>query len=271
MNKINKVNKIKTIALLALCVPFCCGWTAVPNSQEDRYVGGELIATCADETISYVSKQVIEDISTTKGTPKYSAVSGMQNGCGAVAGAIIVGFYDKYYSNLIPGWDSYYSTGAYRLQNGTYVQELLFDLYNRMQTNVVAPGTSESEFKDGLKSYVVDHGYSLDYISLGSGNNFNYNTFKTAIKNNQPAVLFVRPSTLYVWSAEENKDVIYTSNISGNHIMVAYGYYEVKYTLGNGTRTDKYLHVATGLSGAVATAYYKIGSYVDAAYQVKIS
>ncbi|MDE5562514.1 MAG: hypothetical protein K2J01_03080 [Clostridiales bacterium] len=268
----NKTNRIKTCALLLLCLPFCGGWTTAPNNQtdDDRYVGGELIATYASETISYVSREVVENISTVKGTPEYRAVSGMENGCGAVAGAIIVGFYDKYYGNLIPDWDSYYSTGTYRMQNGTYVQTLLFDLYNRMQTNVVAPGVSQDEFKNGLQSYVVDHGYNLQYTSLGIGNSFNYSAFKTAVNSNQPTVLFVQPSNLYLLSERENQDVVNSSNISGNHIMVAYGYYEVKYTLSTGTRTDKYLRVATGFSGT-ATAFYKIGSYVDAAYKITIN
>lgn len=264
-----KLNRIKTIALIMLCLPFCGGWTAAPE-QSDRYVGGELIATYADETIKYVSKEVVENITTVKNVPSYSAMGDMRNGCGAVAGATVVGFYDKYYENLIPNWESYYSTGTYRIQDGTYVMALLNDLYTRMKTNVVAPGVSESEFKTGLKSYVVDHGYNLEYVSLGKGNSFNYTAFKTAIKNNQPAVLLVQPSELYVLSYLTNEDAITAVNISGNHIMVAFGYYEVKYTLSNGTRTDKYLRVATGLDGPTM-AFYKVGSYIDAAYQVKIS
>lgn len=269
----NKTNRINTIALLLLCLPFCGGWSSTPAAaeQSDRYVGGELISTYAsNETISYVSKQVVEDITTANGTPKYFAVSGMQNGCGAVAGGITVGFYDKYYENLIPDWTAYYSTGRYKGQDGTYVQGLLFDLYDRMQTNVVAEGVSETEFKNGLKSYVVDHGYNLQYTSLGVGNNFNYSTFKTAVNNNQPTVLFVQPSNIYLLAEHENEDILTSGNISGNHVMVAYGYYEVKYTLSNGTRTDKYLYVATGMSGT-SSALYKIGSYVNAAYKVTIN
>ena len=52
--------------------------------------------------------------------------------------------------------------------------------------------------------------------------------------------------------------------------MVADGYYEVKYTLSNGTRTDKYLHVSTGLTSC-PTGLYKVGTYIDVAYQVKIN
>ena len=254
-----------------LCLPFCGGWTSAPNNQaDDRYVGGELIATYASETISYVSKQIIEDISTANGAPEYKAVDDMQNGCGAVAGGNIVGFYDKYYENLIPGWASYYSNGMYKKQNSANVSPLLQDLYARMQTNVVAPGVSESEFKNGLQSYVVDHGYTIQYISLGNGNSFDYSAFKTAVSNNQPTVLFVRPSSLYHCQSKDNEDIVTSFNISGNHIMMAFGYYEVKYTLSSGTRTDKYLRVSVGLSGETQ-AYYKIGSYVDAAYQVKVN
>lgn len=265
-----KINRIKTIALIMLCLPFCGGWTSAPTEQLDRYVGGELISTYATETISYVSKQVVEDISTTNGMPQYKAIGDFQNACGAVAGSAIIAFYDKYYENLIPNWASYYSTGTYKMQDRVYVQALMQDLYIRMQTNVVAPGVSESEFKTGLKSYVSDHGYNVEYISLGTGNNFDYSAFKTAVKNNEPTALFVKSSNLYICVPAEKQDNIYTSNISGNHIMVAYGYYEVKYTLSNGTRTDKYLRVATGLAGD-STAYYKIGSYIDAAYKVKIN
>lgn len=266
-----KTNRIKTIALITLCLPFCGGWTVAPEqSESDRYVGGELISTYAEETISYISKEIVENLTTANSTPQYSAINDMTNACGAVAGGIIVGFYDKYCGNLIPNWDSYYSNGRYKMQNSANVTPLLEDLYERMQTNVVAEGVSESEFKSGLKSYVVDHGYNIEYVSLGNGNNFNYSAFKTAVTNNQPTVLFVRPSTLYYYQTINNEDVITTANISGNHIMVAYGYYEVKYTLSNGTRTDKYLRVATGFPIS-SMAYYKVGSYIDVAYQVKIN
>lgn len=267
----NKTNKFKTIAIIMLCLPFVGGWTAAPEQSDSRYVGGELIATYASsENIYYESKQIVENIYTANYTPEYSAVNGMQNACGPVAGAIIVGFYDKYYDNLIPGWTSCYSSGKYRLQDKTYVPALIQDLYDDMQTNVAAPGVSESEFKNGLKSYVENHGYNLQYNSLGAGNNFNYNAYKTAIKNNEPAVLFVQPSELYLLSNNGDYDSLAWSSISGNHIMVAYGYYEVKYTISNGTRTDKYLMVETGLS-ILQTAFYKVGSYIDAAYTVKIN
>lgn len=265
----NKINKIGAILLFALCLPFCGGWTVATDSTP-RYVGGELLSTYASETVTYVSKRVIADISTTNNTPEYSAVSGMQNGCGAVAGSIIVGFYDKYYANLIPDWNSYYSTGKYRTQDRVYVPNLMNELYTLMQTNVDAPGVSESEFKNGLKSYVNGKGYGLNYVSLGQGNSFDYNAFKAAVANNEVTALFIQPSNVYNIDTYDSRDIITSTNISGNHIMVAYGYYEVEYNLGNGTRVDKYLRVSTGMAEA-SMMYYKVGSYLDAAYVVKIN
>ncbi len=267
MKNFNK--RLRAVLFVLLCVPFCGAWTVAAEQTETRYTGGELISTYASETISYVSKQVVEDIATANNAPYYSAVGDLSNGCGAIAGAVIVGFYDKYYSNLIAGWDSYYSTGRYKGKDTVYVPALMHDLFARMNTNQVQPGVSENDFKTGLKAYVNNQGYNLTYSSLGSGNSFNYTAFKTAINNNEVVALFVQPSNLYALSPSNNQDLLVSTSISGNHIMVAYGYYEVKYTLSSGIRTDKYLRVATGL--AVSTAFYKIGSYVDATYTVKIS
>ena len=268
MKNINK--RLRAVLFVLLCVPFCGAWTAAAEQTETRYTGGELISTYASETISYVSRELIDDLTTANNAPSYTAVGNLDNGCGAVAGSIIVGFYDKFYSNLISGWDSYYTTGRYKGKDTVYVPALMQDLFARMKTNQVQPGVSENDFKNGLKAYVNNQGYNINYTSLGSGNSFNYTAFKTAIKNNELTALLVQPSNLYLLSLSSNEDVLTKTTISGNHIMVAYGYYEVKYTLNNGTRTDKYLRVATGLASS-STAFYKIGSYVDAAYTVKIS
>lgn len=266
-----KSHKKLAIAAFFLCIPFLGGWTSVPaKTEEAGYTGGPLLATYASETISYTSKQVVEDIATANNAPAYYPIDGITNACGAVAGAIVVGFYDKYYEDLIPGWSSAYASGRYKSQDRTYVPALINDLYTRMKTNTTVAGVTESQCKTGLQNYAASKGYNLNYVSLGSGNSFNYTTFKAAVKNNDVSVLFVQPSNLYVISTDTNKDVLETYTISATHVMVAYGYYEVKYTTSGGTRTDKYLRVATGRSD-VTTAYYKVGSYIDSAYQVKIN
>ncbi len=258
------------------CVLFCGGWTNAAVAEQadlsDRYVGGMLISTYAttSETVAYSSKTVVENIPTSNTAPAYTS-GNLPNGCGAVAGANIVGFYDRYYSELIPGWDSCYPFGMYKGADGVYVPKVMNELFTAMKTNVAAPGVSESEFRTGLKSYVNGKGYDITYNSLGKGTSFDYTKFKTAVKNNEVTALLIKPSNMYTINPGDGSDTIVANTISGNHIMMAYGYYEVKYTLkSGGTRTDKYLKVSSGLSEATL-AYYKVGSYIDYAYHVKIS
>lgn len=171
---------------------------------------------------------------------------------------------------MISGWESYYNGYLYKKQDTQYVPATIKTLYALMKTNVVAAGVSVDEFKSGLSEYAQNQGYSIGYASLGKGTGFNYNAFKTAIQNNRIAALFVSPSNLYTITAQSDKDVLTTKNISSNHIMIAYGYYEVKYTMGSSTRTDRYLQVATGFD-FVTKAYYKIGSQLDVAYTIEVA
>ena len=227
----------------------------------------------AVEYVNYSSKTVVEDVYTANYAPDYFAAgTDLENACGAVAGAIVVGFYDKYYDNMVPGWNSYYTaTGVYRKNDTANVGVFMRDLYSRMNTNVVAPGVSEDEFKSGLTGYINDKGYSVSYNSLGKNGSFDYGAFKSTVRNNQVSVLFVQPSYIYQIGSGNNLDAVSTTYISGNHIMVAYGYYEVEYTLSNGgTRHDVYLRVCTGWSEPTR-GFYKVGSYLDSAYNVKIN
>lgn len=264
--------KLLIIGVALLCLPFCGAWTTAFAQQptEQRYVGAQLISSYASsETIDYISKTVVEDISTDKGAPGYFATGDLRNACGAVAGTVAVGFYDKYYPNMVPNWNTYYSNGNYRQQDLTYIPTIMNDLYIRMKTNVVDDGVSEEEFKTGLKDYVNSVGYGLSYNSVWNSS-FNYVAFKNAVKNNKVTVLFIKPSNVYLLGQGTTSDTLANLYISGNHIMIAYGYYEVKYFLsGGGTRTEAFLKVSSGYSD-LKNAYYKVGSYIDSAYILEI-
>ncbi|MDE6075060.1 MAG: hypothetical protein K2G26_01340, partial [Clostridia bacterium] len=82
------------------------------------------------ETIEYGSRA--DDLyETINGVPQYTAQ--LSNSCGATAGATIVGFYDKYYEDLIPDYTSYYSaTGKYRSPDKVYIPALMDELYTLM-------------------------------------------------------------------------------------------------------------------------------------------
>lgn len=283
MNKKFRISLILSLALASL--PACGAWTdgqatvdqddayiaEVTDADQVRYVGGHPISLYATEQINYVSKVIVEDIYTDGDAPEYYAVgTGISNACGAVSGSIAVGFYDKYYSNMIPDWDSYYPSGIYRKYDSEHVGVLMRDLYARMQTNVYGDGVTEDDFKSGLSSYINERGYNVSYSSVGSKGSFNYNLFKEAIRNNQVTVLFTEPSNVYIMGFGSNMDAISSVYISGNHIMVAFGYYEVKYIMNGGTRHEIYLRVCTAWP-TPSRGFYKVGSYLVDAVTVKIN
>ena len=244
----------------------------IQAEAETRYADAPLISTVANESIDFTTKE-FTSIQTDGGVPLYVKAGSLENACGAVAGSQIVAFYDKYFPNLIPGWDSYYtSNGNYRLQNSTYITPLMNELYDLMQINVKGDGVSESEFKSGLQTYFTNHGYTASFQSVKSGSTLNYSSCKTAINANKLIVMFTTPGNIYDINENTYRDTIVPITISGNHIMIAYGYVDVYYYNATGLfRSDYYLLVATGRDNP-KTAYYKINSTnLEAAYIVNVA
>ena len=259
------------VILSSICI--FGAWSPVAQVTETRYNNAPIISTYAGETIYYTSRVIVDDAKTDGGAPAFVGTTGISNACGAIAGAEIVAFYDKYYPNLIPGWDSYYpATGKYRTQNTTYISPMMVELYHLMQTNVAGEGVSESEFKTGLQQYFTNHGYTASFSSVKSGSTLNYSACKTAVDSNKVIVLFITPGNVYDIAEFANYDSVASYTIGGNHIMIAYGYFQVKYYNSTGLfRTDTYLEVATG-SSAPTRAYFRIdSSNLEAAYVVNVN
>ncbi len=264
---------LTAVVLLALLSAFGTLAYASEAVTEERYAGAPAYSSRANEVINFTSRAVSLENYTAGKCPTYSRITGQPNSCGAVAGAEIVAFYDKYFPNLIPDWTSHYANGNYRIQDRVYVPALLSELYTLMRTNVDDVGVSENDFKNGLKTYVNNHGCDIEYQSaktlLGA---LNFDACRNAIDNNKVIALFVKAGDVYLISPGETNDTIVPLTIDGSHIMVAYGYYQVKYYNGGSLfRTDTYLMVATGLD-AVSTAAYKINSTnLNSAYIINIS
>lgn len=268
-----KLLKLSLLAASLISVLIFGGRTTAQAQTAERYADAPLISTYASTTISYSSRTV--DSNYTPGqAPNYTQVSGMSNACGAVAGTTIVGFYDKYYDNMIPGWVSYYTaSGNYRIQDSTYVPGVMWEMYDLMQTNVKDVGVSEQEFVSGLKSYINNQGYSVSMQNVVSGSSIDYQACKNAINNNKVIALLSHAGDVYLLGESSGQDIITPVNIAGSHIMVAFGYYEINYYDSNNKlfRTDMYLDVATGLS-VPQTARYKVNPHnLSSAYVVNIS
>ena len=244
-----------------------------PDTQvaatETRYYDSPIVSTVADTQIFYTSREVVEEGETSGGAPLYNSNEGYANACGPLAGTAIVAFYDKYCPNLIPDWESFYpTTGKYRLQEAN-VRPVLDELYTLMQTNVKGDGVSESEFKTGLSTYVINHGYSIEYENARSSSWLNYNACKTAIDSNNVVVLFTTPGDVIDLGKFSDHDTATSISIAGNHIMYAFGYIRIKYYNDNGLfRTDTYLKVSTGRSSMTFALFRVDSSNVEAAYRV---
>ena len=271
MKKITYV--VLVLILLISGVSVFGAWSPIAKVEtEIRYADAPIVSTLANEQIYYTSREIVEERDTAGGAPLYYLTNNLPNVCGPLAGTAIVAFYDKYYPELIPGWDSYYpATGKYRAQVVNYTYPVLNELYTLMQTNVKGDGVSESEFKTGLQAYVANQGYSASYTSVKSGSSLNYSACKAAIDNNKVIALFIKPDAVYDFLEYSDHDTLIEYNITGNHIMYAYGYLQVHYYNSSGLfHTETLLKVSTGRTSP-SLAYYKVNSTnIEAAYVVNV-
>ena len=147
------------------------------------------------------------------------------------------------------------------------------ELYTLMRTNVDDVGVNESDCCRGLKTYVTNKGYSLSYTSIKNGSGLNMTACQNAFNNNKPILLFCDQVGVVFVDEYSGYDNITTMGIANQHIMVAYGYYQVRYYNGNTNfRTDTYFDVATGLN-VNTTGWVKVDSinWLDNGYIVSIS
>ena len=261
-------------ACLMVCL--CSGFSVKLPEKQGRYS-----ASYGDDAMAYAAtvtdrieftKRDITFVETTKGVPLYSQVGTYANSCGAVAGAIVVGFYDAYYENLIPNYVPVFSNGKYKRNDTVYIPKLFGDLYDLMRTNVDDVGVSEEDCKNGLRAYVNNHGQNLSYSNVKGYNAINEAAFVNAIKNNQPVLLFCDKMDLYSIGNNSTFDIVVKTDFNGAHIAVGFGLYTLTYYNGNNNfRTDKYIRIATGISG-MPDSYLKLEStdWCDSAYAVSV-
>ena len=235
---------------------------AADEDDGTRYYYPE-VATCAvtSETFSCTSMVETETVTQYR-MPLYDATGDLTNCCGAVGGAIIVGFYDRYYPDLIPNWTPYFSNNMYKYADTTYVPAVIEELYVLMRTNVDDVGVSQTDCRNGLQTYFTNKGRTLTYSSVEVASSFYYPAYKQAINANKPVLMFCKDVTvsLLVYSNSQSAAVFSHQSISGGHIVVGYGYSTVNYYDGDEIiRTDNYLLVSTGRDG-ILDAYINISS-----------
>ena len=244
------------------------------ESSEKRYYEGEIstYALTLTDTVDFARMEETE-FELPYDIPYYS--TNLSNGCGAVAGGIIVGYYDKYCENLIADYTTCYESGYYKLQDSTYIPATIQELYTLMNTNVSGAGVSESECMDGLRAYVKNRELSIGFTVVKNASyNFNHTTFKNAINNGRPVLLFCDSVDLVDFSIGDTQVKTYSIQTTTiPHVVVGFGYYQIRYydESDNNFRTDTYLTVASGWS-CNNVGYLKVGdsSWLDSGYAVNI-
>lgn len=224
-------------------------------------------------TINYQSR-TSDAKSLSKRIPHYTSPGGLESACAAVAGCNLIGFYDRYYEQLIPNHIAGYEAYGYYLYNlaDTYVYDCIRDLYAKMDGS--AAGITENNFKKGMQNYCAEKGLTCDFNQLVSSGKLNYDAVKQSIAENKPIVLML--STYNICSISgysSNKYDRYDYQLSqGNHMMAGFGYYQIYYTLSNGTKqTNTFIEVATGFARK-SEAYFNINysTNINSAYKVYI-
>lgn len=228
------------------------------------------------QTVSYSTKST-ESHTIPYDLPNYFGVVNEVTGCANNAGASIIGYYDRFYENLIPNYKSYIKVGSVvRYKTGTAeVFDLVEELYELMGTDVNHLGTTFSEFQAGMLQYVTNKGYTYSTTNLFTNGSFNIDNYKSAVQNGKPVALFMTGFALLNGITETtNLDTISSGYSAASHVMVGCGYKIDKYYNSNGAIQDTrtYLKVASG-SNIYGIGYLNINGLgqMDRAISVTVS
>lgn len=225
------------------------------------------------ETISYATRS--ETLYSIEGDlPEYMGVEGGSS-CANIAGGTVIGYYDRFFENLIPNYQTYELFYGYVLYNSmsAEVGEVLKSLNGLMGTT--SGGTTFSGFQAGMNSYVKSHGYTYGSTSLMTNGVFDFGKYEQAVKNNKPVALFYNYFTITsVSTPSAGTDKIYYTCNSGSHVVVGCGYKQHTYYDANGKvlTTRTYLKAASGFSFE-GVCYFNISNYskIDNAIAITIS
>lgn len=284
MNK--KINVI-IMVLIIVVSSFCITTFSVNNkcevatviSYSDDILYSEIATQSIEtETINYSWKDTTTYLINSSFPDYYNTNISLKNACANVAGANIIGFYDRYYDNLIPD----YTTGIQRANGYTYYpmilnkdkKQALIDLfYISMKTNTKNDGTSKDDCLNGLKSYIQSKGKETTYTSVIINGVFSLDKFDAKLREGNPVLLFLSGYNIVSLSNSGSEEILTKNVYAGNHIVVAYGYQKVDYYNSNNKliKSNTYLYIATGIESV--RGYYLInnGGNMDAAEAVAIN
>lgn len=225
---------------------------------------GSTYEGAATEIITY-SRKDDEEIFIEGAVPKYyDTNTENKNTCANVAGAIALGYFDKDYDELIPNFKAarvIRDKVLFSSQTDA-VQEVINDLYRKMDTNSLGNGTSVEQFQNGLEQYVKEQGRDISYTQLVENERIDFGAYKRSVEEKKPVVLFVSKYTMLPISNFKNDDYSDKLNMQyygGDHVLIGYGIREISYFNADGSLKEQitFLKVATGYAQD-ALAYIRL-------------
>ncbi len=251
-------------------------------SNNRAIVSSETIDALAYKGFGYMDSGSTEPVTTTetinyatKNTETYRFpydapnLYGSLNGscCANNAGAVIIGYYDRFYENLMPNHQAYIVFGGTIKYKNTSAEitALVGTMKEYMAVDGVEQGTTFSGFQQGMERYVEEKGYTYSTTSMMSWGSFNFESYKNTVSNEIPVAIFLNGYTMNNGITEEdNADNISNSYRAATHVEVGIGYRIDTYYNANGgvVATRKYARVASGLS-AYGIGYLNVSSNVS--------
>lgn len=174
--------------------------------------------------------------------------------CGPVSGAIITGYYDYFYPDLIPGYQTYYISPIYGLRFYSGNQRINYLIDDYINIMCAQNGVTVAHYKEGLSAYFeLVAGVIICYsrLVLSGGGIYFYGCMQE-INAGRPITIFTSYfNTAILSTKSDTQDKLITDVYINNHIVTASGYKTVKYyKMQSGVetlfRTDNYLFVETG-------------------------
>ena len=203
------------------------------------------------ETITYATKTETENYRIEFDLPNlYGSYNG--SGCANTAGAVIVTYYDRFQTNLIPNFTPYFQIGGgivYRT-TASAVINVIETLRDDMGT--VNGGTTFAQFEAGMRTYASRQGYTYSSSSVLSWGSFDFNKYKTSVQAGKPVAMFFSGFSMYKGlTTDGTTDTIISDYSSAGHVVVGCGYRcDTYYNASNAViSTRRYLKVASGNDG----------------------
>lgn len=251
--------KTTTVILSALLLLSGAGGLSKQTNNSDepahrttvRYGSTEKSTASYRTTVSY-STRTDDVYSLAYRYPTYSYAPAA-NSCGAIAGANLVGFFDRYYETLIPNHTAgapFGNSFRYAPEDAA-VRETIKKLYDLMMTDSV--GVTMPMFIKGFFDYVRITYRTPEFVPLKEADgSFNFEKAVAQLKQNHPLVFFLDGYNIVRFTEGANTDTIDTTVSDEKHILVAFGYRT--YTYDNG-KTYRFFAVATGTDDRTNALY----------------